>query len=94
MRVIVIPNEIEKIQNAYHSAAEYICGGDAKSARYIIDETYDAIANTPSLKDFAAKLVQHINWWNEETFEEHIAEAETLVEEISGTLGEWLANNE
>lgn len=81
------------IQQAYDKASNYIMGDATHTAKTIINDCYDAIVHTPELADLALRCAFHLNCWNEEeTLEEHIADADVIIEEITGTLGEYLDN--
>ena len=83
--------KVKEIEIIYLAAVNYLQGDNQKSAHDIIDECADIIKDIPELSDLWDMLAVHINMWNDETFEEHIARAEELIEEITGYLGEYLA---
>lgn len=80
-----------KIENLYKRAVNYIEGITDDTAHNIINYACDVLADNEDLRELYGRCCFHINMWNDNTFEEQIAEGDEIIEEISGTLGEYLA---
>lgn len=83
----------KKAQELYTRASNYITDGDvADTSHDIINDFVDAFLPTDEFKELVELCVAHINRWGREemTLEEWVAESYGIVEDISGTLGEWL----
>lgn len=81
----------KRLQELYSQAASWLAKDDTSvSAHDIIESACDILADIPELEQLHIKCCFQANLWNSETLEECVGDANLLVEEISGTLGEYL----
>lgn len=82
--------KVKDIQTIYDWAVDALNGNHSVSDYDIIHKCADVIEDVPELEDLWRDLAFHINMWNCDTLEEMCEQAEVLIEEITGCLGEWL----
>lgn len=81
-----------KIYNLYERAVNYLDGTSMDDTPLaIINYACEVLADVEDFRELYGRCCFHINMWNDNTFEEQIAEGDEIVEEISGELGEYLA---
>ena len=75
----------------YEAASNWLNGDDTYTPKDIIEEAVKVLADVKELEDVWQECVFHINNWNENSIEEQCEQAEVIVEELCGYLGEYLS---
>ena len=81
---------MEKIYKLYEKCVNWLNGDDTYTPKEIIEESVDVLADIKTLDELWQKCAIHINNWNGNTIEEQCEQAEVIVVELSGYLGEYL----
>lgn len=89
----------KKLFDLYKRAADYICGSEETTidiindAADILTESKDKLAEAPEITNLLGRCLIHCTKDFEEgkepTFEQYVSDGYELVEELSGTLGEF-----
>lgn len=81
---------MEKVYKLYEKCVNWLNGDDTYTPKEIIEEAVDVLADIKELDDLWQECVVHINNWNGNDIDCQCEQAEVLVEELSGYLGEYL----
>lgn len=81
---------MKEIYDLYEKCANYMCGDDTNTAKEIIEQAVDVLADNKDLNELWSMCVFHTNNWNDNSIEEQESDADEIVEELSGELGEYL----
>ena len=81
---------MEKVYKLYEKCVNWLNGDDTYTPKEIIEEAVDVLADIKELDDLWQECVVHINNWNGSTIEEECDESESIIEDLSGQLGEYL----
>lgn len=81
---------MKEIYDLYEKCANYMSGDDTNTAKEIIEQAVDVLADNKELNELWSRCVVHINNWNGNSIEQQESDAYEIVEELSGELGEYL----
>lgn len=81
---------MKEIYDLYEKCANYMCGDDTNTAKEIIEQAVDVLADNKDLNELWSRCVFHINNWNGNSIDEQESDADEIVEELLGMLGEYL----
>lgn len=85
---------IKKVQSIYNRVADFIGETSEESQLVLINAVYDELVDIPDFNELVGRCAFHINGWNDElTIAERIDEGYEILEDVCGTLGEWLDEN-
>lgn len=88
-----------EVQNLYTRAVNYMEHEEMadESVHSIIDDATNTLEGIEGLEELHQICVFHINRWDMEeggTFQDWTDKGILILEDITGYLGEWIANNE
>ena len=83
---------MEKVYDLYEKCSDWLNGDDTYTAKEIIENAVDILADIQELDGLWRECVVHINNWNEYTLNKQIEQAEIIIEDICGYLGEYMEN--
>lgn len=81
---------MKEIYKLYEDCSNWLNGDETHTAKELVERAVDLLADVKELYDVWTDCVYHINNWNNNSIEEQCEQAEVLVEELSGYLGEYL----
>ena len=81
---------MEEIYKLYEKCVNWLNGDDTYTPKEIIENAVDILADNSELNEIWKECAFHINNWYGNTIEEQCEQAEELVEDLSGSLGEYL----
>ena len=82
--------DVSTISNLLIKCENYLNGNNIYTPKEIIEEATDILAGVVGLMQIWEKCVFHINNWENKMIEEQCEDADSLVEELSGYIAEWL----
>lgn len=81
---------MKKVYDLYEKCSDWLNGDDTHTAKELIETAVDVLADIKELDNLWQECVVHINNWNEYTLNEQIEQAEIIIEDMCGYLGEYL----
>ena len=81
---------MEKVYKLYEKCVNWLNSDDTYTPKEIIEEAVDVLADIKELDDLWQECVIHTNNWDGSTIEEQCDESESIIEDLSGRLGEYL----
>lgn len=82
---------MEKIYKLYEECSNWLNGDDTHTPKELIEKAVDVLADVKELDDVWEDCVFHINNWDGNSIDTQCEQAEVLVEELCGYLGEYLS---